>query len=316
MIGKNTKSPYFSVVIPAYNAETYLSIAVESVLAQTTTDWELIIVDDCSRDATPDILARYTKQDERIRTCRNQANLKVARTLNKGIELAQGEWIVRLDADDFFMPAYLATLRKCAERETSSDCFLSAWITVVDEHGKKILDIRLPEAATIQRMMKIENFLYHPATSFPKKLWKKVGGYPEEDSAVAEDTAMWNRFIAAKAKLIMIPEFLVNYRLHYSNMTSFKDAHLLSAGNGGENRIIRQNREWRTSLFLKQKMLKAARNEILTMIKSQRRPSVKNVQYFLLTFMPESLVYFFMWEVRPRMRSFLKNFHFVGSKPK
>lgn len=313
MIREALAPPFFSIVIPAYNAATYIAIAIESVIAQTEANWELIIVDDSSFDSTPAILENYSKRDERIRIYRNDKNLKVARSLNRGIGLAQGKWIVRLDADDFFTPRYLATLRQYAEATKSPHCFFSAWITVVDEMGKKLLDVRLPDAETIQRMMKIENFLYHPATSFSKELWEKVGGYPEQDSTIAEDTAMWTRFIELKAQLIMIPEFLVKYRLHYTNMTSVKDAHLAVVESGVDWKSVRQNREWRTSLYLKQKMLKTARNEILNIFRLQKRLSLKNIQYFLLTFMPASVVYFYMWEVRPRIRSFIKNLSLRGA---
>jgi len=300
-------APFFSVVIPAYNAETYIATAVESVIAQTDRDWELVIVDDSSQDATSDILLKYVAQDPRIRVFRNDQNLKVARSLNRGIKLAAGKWIVRLDADDFFTPVYLSSLRQYAEKNNSPDHFFSAWIAAVDEKGQKILDVRLPEAEKIQSMMKIENFLYHPATSFSKELWEKVGGYPEEDSDQAEDAAMWNRFIEANAKLVMIPEFLVNYRLHYTNMTSVKDAHLVAFESGPDWKGIRQNKEWRASLFLKQKMLKPARNEIITIAKLQRRLSFKNIQYFLLTFLPSTWVSFCMWELRPRLRAWMKS---------
>ncbi len=298
--------PFFSVVMPVYNGQTYLSETIESVLAQTDPDWEFVIVDDCSQDKTPEILAAYASRDKRIRVLRNDLNIKVARSLNLGIQAAKGRWIVRIDADDFFTPGYLTKLRTYAEN-AAPDHFFSSWITVVDESGLKILDVRLPKAETIRRMMKIENFLYHPATSFSKALWERVGGYPDQNPAIAEDTAMWNRFFEGDAKLFMIPDFLVNYRLHYTNMTSVKDAKLLLESSSAVDwKMIRQNREWRASLYLKQKMLKPARTEILKIGRMQKTLSLKNIQYFLLTFLPESAVAFYMWEIRPRMRFFYK----------
>jgi len=299
--------PFFSVVMPVYNGETYISDAIESVVAQTDLDWELVIINDCSNDQTPRILADYASRENRIQVLSNGQNLRVARSLNRGIQAARGKWIVRLDADDVFTPGYLEALRSYNEK-AGPDYFFSSWITVMDESSNKILDVRLPKAETIRRMMKIENFLYHPATSFSKCLWEKVGGYPEHDPAIAEDTAMWNRFFLAQAKLVMIPDFLVRYRLHYTNMTSVKDAKLLlnSVTTSRDCRMIRQNREWRASLFLKQRMLKLARLEILKIGQMQKYLSLKNSQYFLLTFLPESFVSFFMWEIRPRWRALFK----------
>jgi glycosyltransferase involved in cell wall biosynthesis len=302
-------APFFSVVLSVYNGQTYVAEAIDSVLAQTDDDLELVIIDDCSTDETPKILADYAAKDKRVRVLSNEQNMKAARSLNRAIRAARGKWIAHIDADDFFTPGYLQTLRAYAET-VEPDCFISSWITVVDETGSKILDLRLPTAETIRRMMHIENFIYHPATSFSKQLWEKVGGYPEGDPAASEDTAMWNRFFSAKAKLVMIPEVLVNYRLHYANMTSIKDAELLLNSTMGAQdwRMIRQNREWRASLYLKQKMLKLARIEILKIAKQKNSLSLKNMHYYLLTFLPESFVSFYMWEVRPELRRFAKNF--------
>lgn len=298
--------PFFSIVMPVHNAEVYVSDAIESVLAQTQSDWELVAVDDFSGDGTPEILAAYAAGDPRIRVLRNDQNLNIAPSLNRGIRSAHGAWIVRLDADDFFYSNYLEILRAYVE-ERRGDYFFSSWTTVVDESGEKILDVRLPKAETVRRMMKIENFLYHPATSFPKRLWEKVGGYPEKDRTVAEDTALWNEFFGAGAKLVMIPQFLLNYRLHYSNITSQNDAKLFDGTETRAWKTIRQNREWKISLYLKQKKLKMARTEILILGRMQKGLSLKNIQYFLLTFLPKSFVHFFMWEFRPRARAFLKN---------
>lgn len=302
-------TPFFSVIMPVYNGQSYVSYAIESVLAQTETDWELVIIDDHSTDQTPEILASYALKDPRVRIVTNRENLRIAKTLNRGIKFAGGIWIVRIDADDFFTPNYLKTLRAdYAGQAASLDTFFSSWVKVVDELGEKILNVRLPKAQTIQEMMKIENFLYHPATSFPKQLWEKAGGYPEKNIGMAEDTALWIKFFEAGAKLVMIPKFLVNYRIHYSNLTSIHDAKLSDEAGRRDWKAIRQNREWRISLYLKQKMLKLARTEILQLAWMQKHVSLKNVQYLLLTFLPKSFVYGFMWEFRPRARDFIKSF--------
>ena len=93
-----TNLPFFSVVMPVYNGQTYLAKAIDGVLAQTDADWELVIVDDCSQDQTPQIPAAYASKDKRIRVISNEQNIRVAKSLNRGINAAQGKWIVRLDA--------------------------------------------------------------------------------------------------------------------------------------------------------------------------------------------------------------------------
>ncbi len=302
----SASSPFFSVVMPVYNGQTYLVKAIESVLAQTDADWEFVIIDDCSQDQTPQILATYASKDKRIRIISNEQNIRVAKSLNRGISSAKGKWIVRLDADDIFTTNYLKTLRSYVEA-AEFDCIFSTWVTVIDEMDQKILDIRLPSADTIRRMMKIENFLYHPATSFSKVLWEKVGKYPDENPKISEDTAMWNRCFSFNAKLIMVPEFLVNYRLHYSNMTVIKDGHFPPHSREAASwEKKHQNLEWRISLYLKQGMLTSARTAILAMGKTQKSLSLKNIQYLTLTYLPKNFVYFFMWKFRPYIRAFYK----------
>ena len=90
--------PKISVIMPAYNAERYIREAIDSILRQTWSDFELIIIDDGSTDSTAAIIAEYT--DNRIRFCPNAQNMGVAATLNRGLELACGAYIARMDADD------------------------------------------------------------------------------------------------------------------------------------------------------------------------------------------------------------------------
>lgn len=89
-----------SVIMPAYNAEKYIEEAISSVVSQTHENWELLILDDCSTDRTVEIAERFAGLDARIRLLRNPQNMGVAKTRNRGLDLAQGEWIALLDSDD------------------------------------------------------------------------------------------------------------------------------------------------------------------------------------------------------------------------
>ena len=96
-----------SIIMPAYNAEKYISDAIQSVQRQTWADWELIIIDDCSSDHTASIVAACQQQDARIRCFCNPHNMGVAQSRNRGIQLAHGEWIAFLDSDDLWTPEKL-----------------------------------------------------------------------------------------------------------------------------------------------------------------------------------------------------------------
>lgn len=96
--------PKVSVLMPAYNAEKYLGQAIESILNQTFGDFECIIIDDCSKDKTWDIIQEYAKKDKRIVGVTNEHNLGIAGNLNKAISLAKGQYLARMDADDWAYP--------------------------------------------------------------------------------------------------------------------------------------------------------------------------------------------------------------------
>ena len=94
--------PLITVLMPVYNGEKYLQQAIESILKQTFTDFEFLIINDGSTDNSENIILSY--DDSRIRYIKNEENLRLIRTLNKGIELAKGKYIARMDCDDISLP--------------------------------------------------------------------------------------------------------------------------------------------------------------------------------------------------------------------
>ncbi|GEM_PF-1139165 len=293
-------APFFSVILPVYNGERYLGQAVESVISQAYRDWELIIVDDASTDSTPKIVAEFLARDSRIRSIRNPKNINCGPSSNEGIKIARGEWIARVDSDDRYRPGYLqAVFERC--REKTKECFfLSSWLSMMDEEGKHILDVKLPSAGKIQRMMGLENFIYHPATSYPRWLWEKVGGYPPV-GPISDDRHLWMRFFEAGARLEIIPSFLLDYRVHMGNQTFWLEdkEHVYDEKAASS---VRKHREWKISLFLKQGMPNEARQELLRFFEADQKKSAKNRFYYFLTFLPKGIVSFFMWEIRPWFR--------------
>ncbi len=102
-------NPTVSVIIPSYNYGHYLVRALDSVLAQSYQDFEIIVADDCSIDSTANIMEYYTKNYRRVRYVRQKTNVGHAKNRNTAIDIAQGEFIAMLDADDWLHPEYLAT---------------------------------------------------------------------------------------------------------------------------------------------------------------------------------------------------------------
>ena len=99
--------PKISVITPAYNASEFISETIESVVKQTFLDWEMIIVDDCSTDETYALALQLSKDDNRIKALKNEENIGVAATRNKALDIATGEYIAFLDADDLWLPQKL-----------------------------------------------------------------------------------------------------------------------------------------------------------------------------------------------------------------
>jgi glycosyltransferase involved in cell wall biosynthesis len=96
--------------MPNYNCEKYLAEAIESILSQSFTDFEFIIIDDGSTDRSWEIIQEFAKKDSRIVAIRNTENLKICKTLNKGIEIVKGEYIARMDSDDIAKSIWIETV--------------------------------------------------------------------------------------------------------------------------------------------------------------------------------------------------------------
>jgi succinoglycan biosynthesis protein ExoO len=139
-------NPKVSVIIPAYNTETYIGKAIESALKQTLTDIEVIIVDDGSSDKTVEVAKSFT--DRRLKVIVNQQNLGAAAARNRAFRAAQGEWIAVLDSDDWYAPKRLENLVSLANQTNADmiadDVYLikdgttSPWSTLIQESGERI----------------------------------------------------------------------------------------------------------------------------------------------------------------------------------
>ncbi len=112
-----------SVVVPAYNKELYVERSIRSLLDQNFDDYEVIVVEDCSTDATYDILRGFADRDARIKLYRNERNMGAAYSRNRGLDLAAGRYVIFLDADDYYYPDMLDTLYDIAEREAADVVF-------------------------------------------------------------------------------------------------------------------------------------------------------------------------------------------------
>lgn len=201
--------PKVSVLMSVYNGARYLPEAVESVLDQTFTDFEFIIVDDGSIGETPIILDAYN--DPRLVRLRNQTNIGLVASLNRGLAAARGEYIARQDADDISLPQRLAKQVELLDAHPQVG-LVGSWYAVIDAGGREEQVIQCPtENTEIQEHLFYSNCFCHGAVIFRREALTRVGCYREEFD-LAEDWDLWLR-IAERYELANIPEPLYHWRL-------------------------------------------------------------------------------------------------------
>lgn len=200
-----------SVVMSAYNAEKYLREAMDSILAQTYGDFELIVIDDKSTDATGQILKEYAQRDPRVVVLENQENMGLTKSLNKGLAVAKGEYIARMDADDISVPDRFAKQVDFLDSHPDYS-FVSCIGRYIDEDGKEEQLRLFPETnEEICAMMPKVDAVMHPGVMFRKADIAAIGDYCE-DFRVVQDYDLWFRGMAAGYKFYNIQEPLVLFR--------------------------------------------------------------------------------------------------------
>jgi glycosyltransferase involved in cell wall biosynthesis len=214
---KSRPSPAVSVVMSAYNGERFLREAVESILRQTFSDFELIVVDDGSTDATPPILAEYAAADPRV-VVHRQPNQGPAAALNCGIGFARAPLIARIDADDVALPTRLeCQSRFLSEHETVA--VVGGAVTFMDESGRPFANVQYPLSdADIRERFTNSNPFADPAVMLRRDAFERVGGYRPIFSA-SEDLDLWLR-ISERYKMANLPECVVRYRVHGKQLTA------------------------------------------------------------------------------------------------
>lgn len=166
-------SPRVSVVVPTYDAEGFVAAALRSLLDQTLTDWEAIVVDDASRDRTVDVVADFVRRDPRIRLERHEVNGGPAAARNTALAVARGTWVAVLDADDLFQPDRLERLVAFGEREDLDIVADNLWLK--DPATGAIVRSGLPRDGIIREWTLHEHLVHEfPASGFVYGLLKPL----------------------------------------------------------------------------------------------------------------------------------------------
>jgi glycosyltransferase involved in cell wall biosynthesis len=207
-----------------HNGAPWVRDAVASVLAQTAGDLELIVIDDGSTDATPELLAAV--RDSRVHAER-RARGGLTHALNRALALARAPLVARLDADDLALPERLARQRAFLDAHPDIG-LLGTGAREVDEGGREVALIRPPEGdATIRRALIRRNPFVHSSVMMRRAVVERAGGY-DETLEVAQDYDLWMR-MSGLARLANLPEPLVVRRLLPGRVTAVRDAERLRA---------------------------------------------------------------------------------------
>jgi len=196
-----------SIILPAFNNEVYLVKAVESVLAQTYQDFEVIIIDDKSTDDTLACARNLAERDKRIRVIANPENLGVVQSRNKGFSAATGDLIAFLDSDDLWLPEKLEKQIDLMELKSLDLCYTAYSIIDADGkiHGKTY---HVPETTSFKKMLK-ENVIGNSSVMLRKSLTDNV---KIREGYAHEDYVMWLELLRNGAKAGGINEPLMLYR--------------------------------------------------------------------------------------------------------
>lgn len=213
--------PHVSVVLPIWNGERFLAEAVESVLSQTLVPLELLLVDDGSTDATPEIASGYARRDQRVQVIRLERS-GIAHALNAGIAAARGQYVARMDADDISHPSRLQ--KQLAHLDANTGCVaVGSAVYVMDETGGHVGTSTYPEEHREITQTLIDgrsNAMAHPTVMARRAALLAVGGY-RPDTVPSEDLDLWFR-LSRIGTLANLSEQLLRYRRH-ANAVSIRE---------------------------------------------------------------------------------------------
>lgn len=232
----NKATPKISVVMSVYNGSLYLRESIESILNQTFTDFEFIIINDCSTDNTWEILTEYAEKDQRIKLFNNQENIGLTKSLNKGLNLSQGEYIARQDADDLSLPQRFEK-QVAVLNEHPEVALASCDIEIIDSQGNFIEKFqRACEPDLVEWYLLFYNRLAgHSQVMFRRELVITLEGYCES-YRYSQDYELWCRIVKV-GKIFISPEVLLQQRRHEASLSKAK----AQEQNGYAYAQVRQN---------------------------------------------------------------------------
>mgnify|MGYP001176348068 CR=1 FL=1 len=215
-----------TVLLSVFNGEEWLVECIESILEQSYRDFEFLIIDDGSLDNTLEIIKRYATLDERIRYI-TQGNMGLTKSLNKGLKIAKGDWIARIDSDDIARPKRLELQLEFALKKKAALVGCQSIIIDNDNSIKRKILVPTEHKKLFSNLQKQKKFFSHSSVFFNKKLILNLGGY-REIMKKSQDYDLWLR--VSEIKKIGCISYFGNYLRDHKKRISYNS-------NGIEQRL-------------------------------------------------------------------------------
>jgi glycosyltransferase involved in cell wall biosynthesis len=230
---KDTQAPMVSIILPVYNGEKYLAESLDSVLAQTYQNWELVIINDGSTDGTENLILNY--QDKRINYLANDGNQGIIFSLNRGLQESKGVYIARLDADDVALPDRIAKQVEFLS-ENLDYVMCGTYFQTIDSNGRLLKNVMFPtNNRDAQSHLLLHNCFCHSSIMMRSNIVKELTY--DEKFQICEDYDLWNR-ISRTGKILNLPVFATMYRVHDNNISTIKSEIMFTHVNKINKRIL------------------------------------------------------------------------------
>lgn len=209
-----------SIILPTYNGEKYIGESIESVINQTYTNWELIVIDDCSTDSTNSIVTEYSNKDARIKIYRNEKNLKLPSSLNIGFSKATGDYLTWTSDDNLYKVNAIEKMLDVLQKDRNCGLVFTRMECIRANGTVKSLSYAPKSVSELYyRNIVGASFMY------TREVYKRIGDYNVEKFLV-EDHDYWLR-IAKFFEVKYIPDILYQYRQHNESLTESRNKYVL-----------------------------------------------------------------------------------------
>lgn len=199
-----------SIIMPVYNMEQFLDVSIPSILNQILRDFEFIIINDGSNDKSLEIIRNYAKKDKRIKIIDNKNNIGLTKSLNKGLKLARGKFIARMDADDISFPERLELQYNFLEKNKEVFLVGGGALNISKEEEKISIFKPITDEEKLKEKLQIRNCLYHSTIMFRNN--KKI--FYRDNFIYAQDYDLYLRLLSQKKRLTNLPNMLIKYRIN------------------------------------------------------------------------------------------------------